>query len=333
MVKKLKVLSTVTSLKFKEMEIEVPELKATEVFVKIKSCGVCHTDLYSLDKPGFVAGHETVGRVLEVGKLVKHIQVGDLIGFGYLKEACNNCEQCASGHEIMCPDRTIFPKGIGGFAFHAVFNAHFCYKIPTGIEAKYAGPLMCAGATVFTAFTNYNLKPTDRVGIVGIGGLGHLALQFARAWGCHVVAISSSPDKAEEACSFGAHEAWCSKDFTPDYIAKIEQFDYILNTVSGNLPWDDYMSLLKPNGVMVMVGLPEKPMQLHSLPLVTRQLRLTGSLVAGRHDNMKMLDFAARHQIKPKIEEYPMTAEGAAKAVDSVRENTARYRAVLVVPH
>lgn len=93
----------------------------------------------------------------------------------------------------MCPDRTIFPKGIGGFAYHAVFNAHFCYKIPTGIEAKYAGPLMCAGATVFTAFTNYNLKPTDRVGIVGIGGLGHLALQFARAWGCHVVAISSSP--------------------------------------------------------------------------------------------------------------------------------------------
>ncbi|CAM0135284.1 unnamed protein product [Umbelopsis sp. WA50703] len=320
MVKVIQALATVTPSKFKKTELEVPELKSTEVFVKIKACGVCYTDLYSLDKQGFVPGHETIGRVIEVGKLVKHIKVGDLIGFGYLKNTCFTCEQCASGNDIMCPERTIFPSGIGGFAYHAVFNAHFCYKIPKEIEAKYAGPLMCAGATVFTAFTNYNLKPTDRVGIVGIGGLGHLALQFARAWGCYVVAISSNPDKAEEATSFGAHESWCSKYFGPEYIAKLEQLDFILNTVSGDLPWNQYMSLLKPNGVLVMVGLPEKPLQVHGLPVVSRQLKIAGSLVASRYDNIKMLDFAARHQIKPKIEEYEMTAEGAAKAVASLKQ-------------
>ena len=115
-----------------------------------------------------------------------------LFRFGYLKGACFNCEQCTSGNEIMCPSRVIFPTGYGGFAHDTVFDSRFCYKIPEGIEPKYAGPLMCAGATVFTAMTNYDVRPTDRIGIVGIGGLGHLGLQFARAWGCHVVAISTN---------------------------------------------------------------------------------------------------------------------------------------------
>lgn len=117
---------------------------------------------------------------------------GDGYSFGYLKSSCLDCEQCSSGNEILCAERVRFPEGLGGFAHQAVFDARFCYKIPENIEAKHAGPLMCAGATVFSALYNYNVSPTHRIGIVGIGGLGHLALQFARAWGCHVVAISTN---------------------------------------------------------------------------------------------------------------------------------------------
>ncbi|CAO3676484.1 unnamed protein product [Umbelopsis ramanniana] len=192
MVKKLSTIATVTSSTFAEKTFEVPDLKPFEVYVKIRACGVCHTDLYALGNKDVVAGHETVGEIVEMGSMVVNLKPGDIVGFGYLKGACFNCEQCTSGNEILCPARVLFPTGYGGFAHDTVFDSRFCYKIPEGIEPKYAGPLMCAGATVFTAMTNYDVKPTDRIGIVGIGGLGHLGLQFARAWGCHVVAISTN---------------------------------------------------------------------------------------------------------------------------------------------
>ncbi|CAO3676488.1 unnamed protein product [Umbelopsis ramanniana] len=330
MVKKLSTIATVTSSTFAEKTFEVPDLKPFEVYVKIRACGVCHTDLYALGNKDVVAGHETVGEIVEMGSMVVNLKPGDIVGFGYLKGACFNCEQCTSGNEILCPARVLFPTGYGGFAHDTVFDSRFCYKIPEGIEPKYAGPLMCAGATVFTAMTNYDVKPTDRIGIVGIGGLGHLGLQFARAWGCHVVAISTNSAKTDEAKSFGAHEFWNSKEFSAEKAASLNKLDFILNTVSGDLPWDQYLQLLKPNGTMINVGVPEKPLSFPGSSLILNQLRVTGSLVASRHQNGKMLEFAERHNIRPKIEEYPMTAEGTTEAVASVAQNKARYRAVLV---
>lgn len=220
--KTINVIANVTGTTFKEESFDVPDLNPFEVYIKIKACGVCYTDLYKLAaKSDVVAGHETVGQVVETGSFVKHLKVGDIVGyvawdnyawrwtvfrflqalfdrfaffnsFGYLKWSCLDCEQCTSGNEILCPERVRFPEGLGGFAHNAVFDSRFCYKIPETIEPKYAGPLMCAGATVFSAIYNYNINPTHRVGVVGIGGLGHLALQFAKAWGCYVVAISTN---------------------------------------------------------------------------------------------------------------------------------------------
>ncbi|KAJ2962010.1 hypothetical protein NQZ79_g2737 [Umbelopsis isabellina] len=331
--KTIKAIANITETTFKEETFEVADLNPFEVYIKIKACGVCHTDLYKLaSKSDVVAGHESVGEVLETGSLVKHLKVGDIVGFGYLKWSCLDCEECSSGNEIMCPERVRFPTGLGGFAHHAVFDSRFCYKVPKSIEPKYAGPLMCAGATVFSALYNYKVSPTHRVGIVGIGGLGHLALQFAKAWGCHVVAISTNSSKTEEAKSFGAHEFWNSKEFTEEKISKLEKLDFIINTVSGDLPWDQYFSLLKPNGTFVLVGVTEKPMTFNGGAFIGDQLKFAGSLVASRHVSNKMLQFAARHNIKPQIEEYPMTAEGTAQAVQRVHDNKARYRAVLIAP-
>jgi len=331
--KTINVIANVTGTTFKEESFDVPDLNPFEVYIKIKACGVCYTDLYKLAaKSDVVAGHETVGQVVETGSFVKHLKVGDIVGFGYLKWSCLDCEQCTSGNEILCPERVRFPEGLGGFAHNAVFDSRFCYKIPETIEPKYAGPLMCAGATVFSAIYNYNINPTHRVGVVGIGGLGHLALQFAKAWGCYVVAISTNSSKIEEAKSFGAHEFWNSKEFTDEKIEKLEKLDFIINTVSGELPWDQYLSLLKPNGTFILVGVTEKPLTLHGGPFLGHQLKFAGSLVASRHVSNKMLQFAARHNIKPQIEEYPMTAEGTTQAVQRVRDNKARYRAVLIAP-
>ncbi|KAI9289250.1 hypothetical protein BC943DRAFT_313933 [Umbelopsis sp. AD052] len=331
--KTVQAISNISETTFKEQSFNVPDLNPFEVYIKVKACGVCHTDLYKLvGKTDVVAGHETVGEVIEAGSLVKHLKVGDIVGFGYLKSSCLDCEQCSSGNEILCAERVRFPEGLGGFAHQAVFDARFCYKIPENIEAKHAGPLMCAGATVFSALYNYNVSPTHRIGVVGIGGLGHLALQFARAWGCHVVAISTNSKKEEEARSFGAHEFWNSSEFSDEQLEKLDKLDFILNTVSGDLDWDQYFSLLKPNGTFILVGVTEKPMTFNAGIFLGYQLKFAGSLVASRNVSNLMLKFAARHNIKPQIEEYPMTAEGTTQAVQRVRDNKTRYRAVLIAP-
>lgn len=205
------------------------------------------------------------------------------------------------------------------------------YKIPSDLEPKYAGPLMCAGITVFNSLYSAKVPPTGRVAVVGIGGLGHLALQFARAWGCHVTAISGSPDKKQEAVGFGAHDFLNSREFTPEYIEKLEKYDVILNTVSADLDWDVYMSLLKRNGEFILMGIPDSSIEFKNpMEILAGQKTFKGSVVGGRYSIQLMLEFAGRHNIKPQIEEYEFNLDGLHTAIERCETSQARYRGVLV---
>jgi uncharacterized zinc-type alcohol dehydrogenase-like protein len=207
----------------------------------------------------------------------------------------------------------------------------FTYKIPESMDPVVAAPLMCAGITVFNSLHRSQIPPTGRIAVVGIGGLGHLALQFARAWGCHVTAISHSANKKEEAFSFGAHDFLSSKDFTPEYIAKLEKYDLVLHTVSQNLDFDLYFGLLKRNATFYMVGIPEGPITLQNpTHLLVNQNSFKGGIVGGRYPIELMLEFAQRHNIKAKIEEYSYDIKGLEEAIARCDVSATRYRAVLV---
>ncbi|KAG0202307.1 hypothetical protein BGX33_009777 [Mortierella sp. NVP41] len=311
---------------FIEKKLELPKLVA----VAIICCGVCYTDtMYASMAEGLVVGHEIVGRVEFKGESVTNVEIGDTIGFGYIRSTCLECQFCLSGQENMCPKRTTFSDGVGGLANASVWDSRFVYKIPKEIEPRHAGPLTCAGASVFGALYGYSVSPTATVGVVGLGGLGHLAIKFAKAWGCKVVAISSTHEKKNDALAFGAHEFIC----TQDPITTTTKMDYILNTHVGDLPWEVFVNLLITNGTLINLGIAAKPsMEIPYMPALFNQLKVVGSLVASRHVINKMFEFAARHNITPEIEEYDMTVKGCREGFKRVTEQKARYRVVLNVP-
>ncbi|KAI8877128.1 GroES-like protein [Backusella circina FSU 941] len=261
--------------KFKEEAVEVPNFGDHDILVKMIACG---------EKVLF--GHEPIGRVVRVGTQVKRLQIGDIIGTSFSRNACLDCPECNSGADNMCHNRIMFPgKDVlkyNGFADHMVADNRLSYKIPEKIEPKYSGPLMCAGVTVFNAIYSSSVLPSSRIAVVGIGGLGHLALQFARAWGCHVTAISHSPDKKEEALGFGAHDFLVSKDFSPESISKMKKHDLVIDTVSANLEWDVYLSLVKRNGSFTVIGFPGNPIEIKNVPVfIIEQKKFRGSIVGG----------------------------------------------------
>ncbi|KAF9364464.1 hypothetical protein BGX34_001393 [Mortierella sp. NVP85] len=315
---------------FIEKQVELPRLSRNDVAVVIICCGVCYTDtMCAAQHEGKVVGHEVIGRVEFKGEGVSNVNIGDIVGLGYIRSTCLQCSFCLSGQENMCPDRKTFADGVGGFANASVWDSRFVYKIPETIEPRHAGPLTCAGAAVFAALYGYNVSPTSTVGVVGIGGLGHLAIKFAKAWGCKVVAISPTRDKECDARSFGAHEFICTKE----PITSRTRMDYILNTVSGDAPWGIIVDLLEINGTLINLGLASKDtMEIPYMPALFKQLKVVGSLVASRHVVKKMFDFAALHQIKPEIEELDMDVTGCSEAFRRVREQQVRYRIVLNVP-
>ena len=318
--------------KFKEVTQEVKSLNPHELLLKMVACGVCHTDSTFMGTDGQVLGHEPVGKVVEVGSEVTKFKKGDLVGTSYLKSSCLDCRDCNFGNDYLCSKRVMFPEGnMNGFATHQVCDGRFAYKIPDGMEAKDAASLFCAGVTVFNALVKSNIPPTGRVAVVGIGGLGHLALQFARAWGVHVTALSHSPNKKEEAIGFGAHDFLSDKDLTPENIEKLQKYDLILDTVSASLDWDLYFSLLNPNATLVLMGLPDSSIEIKQpLNIIAGQKALRGGMVGGRYVVELMLEFAQRHNVKPQIEEYSFDLDGLHEAIDRCDKSKARYRAILV---
>ena len=321
--------------RFAPFEYELGELDAHEVDIAVEHCGICHSDLSMLENAWgmtsfpFVPGHEVIGTVVAVGDRVRDLAVGDKVGLGWHAGYCMTCDQCASGDHNMCgnSDMTIVSRH-GGFADRVRAQDASVMKLPEGLDPAAAGPLLCAGITVFNPLVQFNISPTSRVGVIGIGGLGHLAVQFARAWGCHVTAITSRESKRQEALDLGAHDAIVSRN--PDEIAAAAgRFDLLISTVNVNLDWDALMATLRPRGRLHVLGAIVEPLSVSTIPMLFGQNEISGSPVGSPATIRKMLEFAARHDIKPMTEHFPLGEVNA--AFDHLRAGKARFRIVLDV--
>jgi uncharacterized zinc-type alcohol dehydrogenase-like protein len=312
---------------------EPGEINANEVEVKISHCGVCHSDVHLIDndwgisKYPFIPGHEIVGSVVAVGSEVKDRKVGERVGIGWQSDSCGICEWCRQGDEHLCAKAQ--PTCIGrngGYADRIRVNSRFAIPVPKVLESENVAPLLCAGITVYSPLRNHDIRPSSRVGVIGIGGLGHIGLQFAKAFGAEVTAFSTSKDKEAEAKSLGAHHFVNTRD--TGALKKVAgSFDFLLSTVSADQDWQGYVNALRPKGTLCVVGVPPSAIALQAFPLIAGQRAVAGSPTGSPRDLHEMLDVAARHGVKAITEKFAMAK--ANDAVAKVKKNQVRYRAVL----
>jgi len=310
-----------------------PELGEYDVRVSITHCGVCHTDVHAIDNYyrmtdyPFVPGHEIVGHVSAVSSVASDLKEGDRVGIGWQGRSCMQCEWCLRGEEQLCMD--IVPSGTwvpyGGFSSTVVVDSRFAYPLPSTMPSQVAAVLMCAGITVYSPLRRYLAETTQKVAIVGVGGLGHLAIQFAHALGYEITAISSSPDKKEQALAFGA-DHFIDSTNRASMRQVVYNFDLLMCTASGGINWEVLLMTLKKKGRLVLLGFPD--VALNSTDLVAHELSITGSFIGNRATIREMLSFAQAHGITPAVELMPMSHVN--EAIQRVKENKARYRIVLV---
>ena len=314
-------------------EYDPGELKAHEVEIDVHYSGICHSDLSVIDNEWgmtqypVVPGHEVVGKIAKVGDQVKHLKVGQIMGLGWHAGYCNECALCHSGDHNLCA--TAQPTIIGhhgGFADKVRADANSVVPIPDGVELDSAGPLFCAGITVFNPLVQFDIKPTDKVAVIGIGGLGHLALQFLNAWGCEVTAFTSSEEKKEEALNLGAYHTLNSRDQS-EIEAAADCFDLIISTVNVKLDWNLYLCTLKPRGRLHFVGATLDPLDINVFSLIMRQRSVSGSPVGSPSTIAKMIEFARLHNIKPVIEKFNF--DDINEAITRLRSGQTHYRIVL----
>lgn len=313
---------------------EPEPLGAEDVEVAISHCGICHSDVHIIDgdwghhHPA-VAGHEVVGTVAALGSNVKSLQIGQRVGIGWQSGSCMECEWCIRGETNLCPNSLATCKDRpGGFADRIRVDARFAFPIPDALDSVNAAPLLCGGITVYAPLAHFGVRPSDRVGVIGIGGLGHLAVQFAAKMGCEVTAFSTSPSKEAEARTLGAHHFINSKDDAQMKAAR-RSLDFIISTVNVNLDWDSYIKVLRPDGMLCFVGALSDPIQISTGLLLGNRRSVSGSPIGSRAQMQEMLDFAARHQVVAQTELLPMAEINT--ALDKVRRNEARYRMVVSV--
>ena len=316
-----------------ELEFNPGELHPEQVQVKIESCGICHSDLSMLNNDWgnatypLVPGHEVIGIIEKVGDQAKGLAVGDRVGLGWFSGSCLSCQPCLSGRHQLCANAEgIIVGRHGGFADRVRADWEWAIKLPTALDPASAGPLFCGGITVFAPILDFGVKPTDRVGVVGIGGLGHLALQFLNKWGCEVTAFTSSESKADEARKLGAHHVVGTRDKAE--LGKLAgSFDFILVTANVALDWDLFIAALAPDGRLHFVGAVLEPVPVAAFSLIGGRKSISGSPLGSPATVAKMLDFCARHQITPVTETFAMKDVNA--ALDHLRAGKARHRIVL----
>lgn len=314
-------------------EYEPGSLGADDVEIDVQYCGVCHSDLsmiennWQMSAYPLVPGHEVAGRVAAVGENVKHLKAGDRVGLGWFSKSCMVCPSCMDGDHNLCGSHegTIVGR-YGGFADRVRCHWSWAIPLPDELDAKSAGPLFCGGITVFSPIVEFGIKPTDRVGVVGIGGLGHMAIQFLAKWGCHVTALTSTAKKADEAKRFGAHQILDSRS-DDALVAAAGSFDFLLVTANVTLNWPLYLGTLRPKGRLHIVGAVMEPVPIPVFALLVKQLSVSSSPLGSPATTVKMLDFCKRHSIAPQIEVYPMSK--ANEALDHLKAGDARYRIVL----
>ena len=313
-------------------EYDPGPLGPDQVEIAVKSCGICHSDVAMLNNEwGFssyplVGGHEIVGQISAIGDRVSTLTVGQTVGLGWFSRSCLSCRTCLGGDHNLCPtgEQTIIGRH-GGFADRVRAQATWVIPLPNGIDAMKAGPLFCGGITVFNPLVQFDVRPIHRVGVVGIGGLGHMALMFLKHWGCEVIAFTSE-SKMEEALQLGATRAVSSRD--PSTLTDLRgALDFILVTASASLNWQAYMDLLAPKGRLHFVGAVPDPLSLPVFPMIIGQKTVSGSPLGSPLNTALMLDFVARHQIAPITETFPMSKIN--DAIERLESGKARYRVVL----
>lgn len=314
-------------------EYDPGPLGTGEVEIEVEHCGICHSDLSMLDNAWgissypLVPGHEVVGRIGAVGPGVTGLESGQRVGLGWQSGYCMHCDPCMSGDHNLCAQAqgTIIGHH-GGFADKVRAAAASVVPLPEGIDSASAGPLFCGGITVFNPLVQYDVSPTARVAVIGIGGLGHLALGFLNAWGCEVTAFTASESKHKEALRLGAHHTLDSRD-AKALESAANRFDLILSTVNVKLDWNAYVGTLKPKGRLHFVGATLEPIDLAVFSLIAGQRSVSGSPVGSPATIQRMLEFAVRHGIAPVTEHFPL--ERVNDAIAHLRSGQARYRVVL----
>jgi len=312
-----------------------------DVLVELQYCGICHTDLVvgnnetGIARYPVVPGHEMVGRVVETGGSVTDLQVGDIVGVGCIADSCRQCQPCEADEEQYCDEGFFMSFNAvdragelthGGYSSHYTVHQHYAVKIPEGLDPAAAAPLLCGGITVYTPLKRGGAGPGKKVGVLGLGGLGHLAVKFASAMGADTVMLTSSPDKAADARKLGASEVIVTSD-ADALQAHAGSFDMIINTVSGSHNIDTYLPLLKRRGEMRMVGAPSQPMELMVANLLVGDKSLSGTLIGGIAATREMLDFCAEHGIGAEIELIPIQAVN--EAWQRIEDNDVKYRFVI----
>ena len=295
----------------------------TDVQIEILFCGVCHSDLHTVrnDWAAFmptvypvVPGHEIVGRVTAVGSAVTRYQVGEMVGVGCLVDSDHTCPACQADMEQFCPgsvftynapDKHLGGVTYGGYSENIVVDERFVLRIPKNLDLAGVAPLLCAGITTYSPLRHWNVEAGQKVGVVGLGGLGHMGVKFARAFGAHVVVFTTSPAKAEDALRLGAHEVVDSRD--PDAMAAhAGTFNFILDTVSAQHDLNAYLNLLTLDGNLTLVGAPNEPLPVASFALLFGRRSLSGSLIGGIAETQEMLDFCGEHGITADVEVIPI---------------------------
>jgi alcohol dehydrogenase (NADP+) len=313
-----------------------------DVQIEIMYCGVCHSDLHTARNewnntiyPN-VPGHEIVGRVTAVGANVKRFKVGDVAAVGCMVDSCRQCTNCKAGDEQYCdvglvgtynsPDKHLGGMTYGGYSSHIVVDQDFVLNIPKNLDLKGAAPLLCAGITTYSPLRHWKVGPGQKVGVVGLGGLGHMGVKIANAMGAHVVLFTTSPNKKDDALRLGAKQVIVTKD--PTQMEKhVNSFDFILDCVSADHNINAYLNLLKRDGTLCLVGAPEKPLPVESFAIIFKRRQFAGSLIGGIRETQEMLDFCGKHNLVSDVEVIPI--QKINEAYERMLKSDVKYRFVI----
>jgi uncharacterized zinc-type alcohol dehydrogenase-like protein len=293
-----------------------------DVHIEILYCGICHSDLHQVRNEWSamptvypcVPGHEIVGKVIRVGSAVSKFKPGDLAAVGCLVDSDGSCPQCKSGLEQFCPNMTLTYNSpdehlggvtYGGYSESIVVKEHFVLKVPSNLDLAGTAPLLCAGITTYSPLRHWGVSKGKKVGVVGLGGLGHMALKFAHALGAHVVAFTTSPNKKDDALKLGADEVVISRN-ADEMNKHFASFDFILDTVSAEHDLNAFIQLLRPDGNLTLVGAPDAPHKVSAMGLLFNRRSLSGSLIGGIAETQEMLDFCSKHNITADVEVIPI---------------------------
>lgn len=315
-------------------QFDAGELQAHQVEVKVEYCGLCHSDISVINNDWkssvypVVAGHEIIGIITQLGSEAKGLKVGQRVGIGWTAESCQHCDPCVSGQQVMCTGgQTATIVGhAGGFADKVRAGWQWVIPLPEDLDPESAGPLLCGGITVFDPMLKHQIQAIHHVGVIGIGGLGHMAIKLLKAWGCEITAFTSSLDKTEELKAMGADHVVNSRD-TVALKAQRGKFDLLLSTVNVTLDWHAYLNSLAPHGTIHILGLVLEPMQIPAGMLIGGAKSVTGSPTGSPAALRQLLKFAARKNIAPQIEVFPMSQLN--EAIEHLHSGNARYRIVL----